>query len=65
LRRADDAAPPLRRAAERDPSDDGTRLALARAYLQQKNFAAAIPLPAPQLTTDRDGSPARAARPSV
>jgi predicted Zn-dependent protease len=56
LRRADDAIPLLRRAAERDGSDDGTRLALARAYLQQGNFAAAIPLLEPQLAADRDGS---------
>ena len=56
LRRPDDAVPMLRRAAERDGSDDGTRLALARAYLQQGDFAAAIPLIESQLAGDQDGS---------
>ena len=56
LRRPDDAVPMLRRAAERDGSDNRTRLALARAYLQQGNFAAAIPLIESQLASDQDGS---------
>ena len=56
LRRADEAVPLLRRAAERDGRDAGTRLALARAYLQQGNFAEAIPLLERQLAADQDGS---------
>ena len=56
LRRPDDAVPMLRRAAERDGSDDGTRLALARASLQQGDFDAAIALIESQLAGDRDGS---------
>ena len=56
LRRPDDAVPMLRRAAERDGSAAGTRLALARAYLQQGDFAAAIPLIESQLAGDQDGS---------
>ena len=56
LRRPDDAVPMLRRAAERDRSDEGTRLALARAYLQQGEFAAAIPLIESHLAGDQDGS---------
>ena len=56
LHRADDAVPLLLRAAERDDGEGGTRLALARAYLETGNFAAAIPLLEPQLDADRDGS---------
>ncbi len=56
LRRAEEAVPILQRAATGDTSDAGTRLALARAYLQKGDFAAAIPLLEGQLAGDQDGS---------
>ena len=56
LRRAEEAVPFLQRAATADVSDAGTRLALARAYLQKGDFAAAIPLLEAQLGGDQDGS---------
>ena len=56
MRRPSEAAPILERALERGPDNPGTRLALARAYLQNGNYAATIPLIEPQLAEDRDGS---------
>lgn len=56
LRRLDEALPTLQRAVERDSSDPGPRLALGRAYLQNGDFAAAIPLIEPHLAGDEDGS---------
>ena len=51
-----EALPILQRAVERDPTDAGPRLALGRAYLQNGEFAAAIPLIEAQLASDQDGS---------
>jgi predicted Zn-dependent protease len=56
LRRLEEALPALRRTVERDSSDPGPRLALGRAYLQNGEFARAIPLIEPQLADDEDGS---------
>ena len=56
LRRVEEALPILQRAVERDPTDAGPRLALGRAYLQNGEFAAAIPLIEAQLAGDQDGS---------
>ena len=56
LQRTDEAVAMLRRAVDRDPEDPTPRLALGRAYVQQGDFAAAIPLIEPQLPHDQDGS---------
>jgi len=56
LRRPEEALPMLKRVVERDPADQGARLALGRAYVQVRDFAAAIPLIEPQLAADDDGS---------
>jgi predicted Zn-dependent protease len=56
LRRVDEAVPVLQRAADRDGSDPGPRLALGRALVQHGDFAAAIPLIESQLAGDEDGS---------
>ena len=56
LRRPEEAVPLLRRAVERDASDPGPQLALGRAYLQNGDYAAAVPLIEAQLAGDRDGS---------
>ena len=56
LRRLEEAVPVLQLAVERDATDPGPRLALGQAYLQNGDFAAAIPLIEPQLADDRDGS---------
>jgi predicted Zn-dependent protease len=56
LRRLEEALPVLRRAVDRDSSDPGPQLALGRAYLQNAEFASAIPLIEAQLADDEDGS---------
>ena len=56
LQRVDEALPALRRAVDIDPADPAARRALARAYIQKQDFAAAIPLMEPQLADDTDGS---------
>jgi tetratricopeptide (TPR) repeat protein len=56
LRRLEEAVPVLQLVVERDATDPGPRLALGQAYLQNGDFAAAIPLIEPQLADDRDGS---------
>jgi predicted Zn-dependent protease len=56
LRRLEEAVPVLQRAVEHDATDPGPRLALGQAYLQNGDFAAAIPFIGPQLADDRDGS---------
>jgi predicted Zn-dependent protease len=56
LQRTDEALPVLRRAVELAPGESLPRLTLARAYVQQGEFAAAIPLIEPHLTEDHDGS---------
>ena len=56
LRRIDEALPVLRHAVDRDPTDPRPRLALGWAYLQNGDFAAAIPLIEGQLAADQDGS---------
>ena len=55
-RRLDEAVPALERAVARDPRDQGSRLSLGRAHVQNGSFAAAIPLIEPHLDTDQDGS---------
>ena len=56
LRRPEEAVPLLQRAVERDATDPGPRLALGRAYLQNGDYAAAVPLIEAQLADDQDGS---------
>ena len=56
LQRTDEALPLLERAVKQVPDDPTPRLALARAYVQKGDFAAAIPHLEPQLAGDRDGS---------
>jgi predicted Zn-dependent protease len=56
LGRADEALPVLRRAVDRSGGDALPRLTLGRAYVQQGEFAAAIPLIEPHLADDDDGS---------
>ena len=56
LQRVDEGVAMLRRAVERSQDDPVPRLALGRAYVQQGDFAAAIPLIEPQLAGDQDGS---------
>jgi len=56
LRRLAEAIPLLQRALERNSTDPGPRLALGRAYVQNGNYTAAIPLIEPQLAGDDDGS---------
>jgi predicted Zn-dependent protease len=55
-RRLDEAVPALERAVARDPRDQGSRLSLGRAHVQNGSFAAALPLIEPLLDTDQDGS---------
>jgi predicted Zn-dependent protease len=55
-RRVDEALPVLQRVVERDADDPGPRLALGRAYLQNGDFAKAIPLIEAQIAGDQDGS---------
>lgn len=54
--RVDEAIPILRRALAADAADPMPRLALARAYAQKGDHAAAIPLFESQLPQDNDGS---------
>ena len=56
LERVDEAVTILRRAFTADTSDPAASLALARAYLRQQQFAAALPLLEWQLAGDADGS---------
>jgi predicted Zn-dependent protease len=56
LQRVDEAGAVLRRAVELAPRDSLPRLTLGRAYVQQGEFAAAIPLIEPHLPEDTDGS---------
>src|SRR5262249_7444707 len=56
LRRLEEAIPLLQRAAKRNGADPAPRLALGRAYLQNGNYASAIPLIEVQLAGDDDGS---------
>jgi predicted Zn-dependent protease len=56
LRRPEEAVPLLQRTVERDATDPGPRLALGRAYLQNGDYAAAVPLIEAQLADDQDGS---------
>ena len=56
LQRADEALPILKRLVERNPNDSRMKLALGRAYFQNGNYAAAIPLIEEQLNSDSDGS---------
>jgi predicted Zn-dependent protease len=56
LQRIAEAIPLLKRAVEQDPSASMARLTLGRAYVQNGDFAAAIPLIEPQLAGDQDGS---------
>jgi predicted Zn-dependent protease len=56
LQRVGEALPVLRRAIERDPSYAMARITLGRAYAQQGDHAAAIPLIEAQLAQDHDGS---------
>jgi predicted Zn-dependent protease len=56
LHRIDEALPVLRRAVELSGPDALPRLTLGRAYVQQGDFAAAIPLIEPHLPEDHDGS---------
>jgi tetratricopeptide (TPR) repeat protein len=56
LDRVDDAIPILRRAFTADTSDPAASLALARAYIRQREFRAALPLLEWQLAGDADGS---------
>jgi len=56
LQRVDQALPVLKQALERDPSYGMARLTLGRAYAQQGDHAAAIPLLESRLSQDHDGS---------
>ena len=56
LDRVDEAVPILRRAFTADTSDAAASLALARAYIRQREFRAALPLLEWQLAGDTDGS---------
>jgi predicted Zn-dependent protease len=56
MRQVEEALPILQRTVERNATDPGPRLALGRAYLQNGDFAAAIPLIEAQLADDEDGS---------
>src|SRR5262245_42846767 len=56
LRRLEEAIPLLQGAVERNNADPAPRLALGRAYLQNGNYASAIPLIEAQLAGDDDGS---------
>ncbi|MFL6280654.1 MAG: tetratricopeptide repeat protein [Vicinamibacterales bacterium] len=56
LQRPDEAVPILKDLVLQKPDDSGLRLALARAYSQTGNYAAAIPLLEEQLDDDSDGS---------
>jgi predicted Zn-dependent protease len=56
LRRPVEAIPLLQRAAARDPQDPAIRTALGRAYFQNGDYAAAVPLLEAQLASDQDGS---------
>jgi predicted Zn-dependent protease len=56
MRHVEEALPILQRTVERNPAAPGPRLALGRAYLQNGDFAAAVPLIEAQITDDQDGS---------
>jgi len=56
LQRVDEAIPLLERATTLDPADSTARLALATAFLQKSDFAAAVTLLQAELTDDQDGS---------
>lgn len=56
LDRTDEAVPILRRAFTADTADREASLALARALMRQRQFAAALPLLEWQLAGDTDGS---------
>ena len=56
LQRVDEAIPLLERATTLDPADSTARLALAAAFLQKEDFAAAVTLLQVELTDDQDGS---------
>ena len=56
MQKLDEGVAALRRAIQHDPANAVARQTLGRAYVQQGDFASAIPLLETQLSDDQDGS---------